>query len=583
MTKKNYIQALNIQVFPYEHSTYYQQEFPTLDKFTNRKDFILDPDQNRIAVAVELLNLEADDPDFVPYPINMAVELRQGEDIIASKDFTVCFSPGVKNMHSRLYLDYSDEELSDEVDYQIWVRTLRDRTWPIMSKTIRFFNAKQLSEYFTVRSAYVLKSGKKYRSLAEPETAYEDYIALDLENPNQPLDRIPELGGILYDNCGRTTETISYFDNFDVTTHRFRVLFPVKLMPEHHSGHVHFKFTIFGKKFGGILFSTSIADEEGEFKPEEFVEIKDYTYEKGLEVLRKRGDRLPEGANARKRLDELVGLCDVKRKLSDCDHLVRFFQMRRQQGLPAQSFPLHALFLGSPGTGKTTVAKLMGALMRDAGVLSKGHVVVKERSSLINQYYGSAEQRTHDAIEEAQGGILFIDEAYQLYAPNEPKDPGKDVIQSLLTVLADDQNRDIMVIMAGYTEQMLKMMEMNPGLSSRFPRSNHYVFDDYTPDELIEIARRYFASNAYQLSDEAEKALCKLLRSDYEHRQKDFGNARHVMNLIQTGILPSMARRIAQEANADRETLTLIQACDIPAPHFLDHPTIQHRTLGFAA
>lgn len=582
MTKTNYIQVVNIQVYPYEYSTYFHQDFPTLDKFTNCKHFLLDPDQNRIAVAVDLLNVEWMNPDFVPNSVNMAVELRLDDEVVASKDFAVCFSPGVEEMHPRVYLDLTDYELSTECEYEIWVRALRNRN-PICTKTIRFFKSGPIKDFMSIRSGYFYTSGQKLRCLERAETDYGDCFALDLANDQRCWNEIPELEGWLYDNKGNRQRLEAFYDDYDVKAKTFRAIFPVKLNPDLHSGHVYIEFSILGHVFGGLVLQTSMANEEGVFAPDEFVTIPGYTFEKGLTVLDKRGERTSKGSIARKELENMVGLGNVKRKLSDCDHLMRFFQMRKRQGLPVQTFPLHALFLGSPGTGKTTVAKLMGALLKDAGVLSKGHVVVKERASLINHYYGSGEQRTHDAIEEAQGGILFIDEAYQLYAPNEPKDPGKDVIRSLLTVLADEQNRDIMVILAGYTEPVLKMLEMNPGLSSRFPRSNHYVFDDYTPDELIEIARRYFMSNSYLLTPDAEKALCSLLRSDYEHRQQDFGNARHVMNIIQTGILPSMARRISQATAPDRDALSLIQASDIPAPRFLELPAPSHRPLGFAA
>ena len=265
-------------------------------------------------------------------------------------------------------------------------------------------------------------------------------------------------------------------------------------------------------------------------------------------------------------LDKMIGLGSVKEKLVTYEHLVRFNKLRRDSGLPTPSIPLHAMFLGAPGTGKTTVAKMMGKMLADAGVLSYGHVVVKERSKLIGQFYSNEEKNTLRAIEDAQGGILFIDEAYQLYQPHDPKDPGKFVIETLMTALADESKRDWMLILAGYPDEMKRMFDMNPGLKSRIPDSNIYVFDDYNDGELMRIAENYLERNQYTLTAEAREALTLRLRSDYEQRDKSFGNARHVVNMIETEILPAMATRVVKTGESDVKVLTEIQACDIPKP-----------------
>lgn len=265
-------------------------------------------------------------------------------------------------------------------------------------------------------------------------------------------------------------------------------------------------------------------------------------------------------------LDHLTGLRSVKEKLTVYESVVRFNKMRSERGLPSTASPLHAMFLGSPGTGKTTVAKMMGVMLHRAGVLSKGHVVVRERATLLGQNYNSEAEKTLDAIEKAQGGILFIDEAYQLYQPSDPRDPGKFVIETLLTALADDSNRDWMLVLAGYSEQMKRMFDMNPGFKSRIPDSNIYVFDDFTESELMEIAEKYLERNNYVLSDDARLALSRRLSADYVRRDKTFGNARHVINMIQTEILPSMAVRVINAGLSDDISLTEIQASDIPSP-----------------
>ncbi len=263
-------------------------------------------------------------------------------------------------------------------------------------------------------------------------------------------------------------------------------------------------------------------------------------------------------------LDDLTGLRSVKEKLQAYENLVLFNKKRQERELPTMRLPLHAMFWGSPGTGKTTVAKRMGMMLHQAGVLSKGHVVVKERSNLIGPFYSNEETNTLEAIEEAQGGILFIDEAYQLYQPDDPRDPGKFVIEALMTALADESKRDWMLILAGYTDEMKRMFEMNPGLKSRIPESNIYVFDDFSEDELMEIAERYLERNSYSMTEDARMALSSRLGDDYRNRSRSFGNARYVINLIQTEILPSMASRVASIDHPDTESLSLIRQCDIP-------------------
>ncbi len=280
-------------------------------------------------------------------------------------------------------------------------------------------------------------------------------------------------------------------------------------------------------------------------------------------------------------ISNFVGLKSVREKLSVYEKLVMFNKLRADNGLATPSLPLHAMFLGSPGTGKTTVAKRMGVMLRRAGVLSKGHVVIKERSNLLGPYYRNEATNTLQAIEDAQGGILFIDEAYQLYQPNDPRDPGKFVIETLLNALADESKRDWMLILAGYPVEMRQMFDMNPGLKSRIPASNIYVFDDFSEGELMEIAERYFARHNFTLSDGARAALSDRLAYDYKNRDKTFGNARYVMNLIQTEILPAMAVRVLSAAGDNMPSISEICATDIPAA--ITTVANNRRQLGFIA
>lgn len=280
-------------------------------------------------------------------------------------------------------------------------------------------------------------------------------------------------------------------------------------------------------------------------------------------------------------LDRLTGLRPVKERLATYERVVRFNKMRADNGLPTSPAPLHAMFLGSPGTGKTTVARMMGVMLHRAGLLSRGHVVARERATLLGQFYSSESEKTLEAIEEARGGILFIDEAYQLFQPGDPKDPGKFVIETLLTALSDPDSRDWMLILAGYPDEMRRMLDMNPGFKSRIPESNVYIFPDFTEPELMEIAENYLARNRYTLADDARAALRGRLAEDCARRGKNFGNARHVMNLIQTEILPAMAVRVTSEGLTDAASLTEIRLPDIPRVIPLQSPC-RHR-IGFAS
>lgn len=347
-------------------------------------------------------------------------------------------------------------------------------------------------------------------------------------------------------------------------------------------------------------FAESVEDSEKEFEAEDFDELLDSFIrneqaaladvpdveenadENGeAEMLKEEPQPAPgEHRSIVDSLSMLTGLASVKSKLAKYEKLVTFNKMRAENGLPVENVPLHAMFLGSPGTGKTTVARRVGLMLRRAGVLSKGHVVVRERATLLGQNYSSESENTLKAIEEAQGGILLIDEAYQLLQPNDPRDPGKFVIESLLTALADESRRDWMLILAGYPDRMRRMFEMNPGLKSRIPDSNIYEFEDFTESELMEIAERYFERNGFSLSADARDALAQRLRADYSHRDSSFGNARHVINMILTDIVPAMAERVVGESVIDKVILSEIRASDIPAQSVPD-PTPARRRVGF--
>ncbi len=268
--------------------------------------------------------------------------------------------------------------------------------------------------------------------------------------------------------------------------------------------------------------------------------------------------------SAWEQLDAMVGLDNVKESIRKMVALCSWNEKRVKQGSYSIKNSLHAIFLGNPGTGKTTVAKLLGEILKEVGALSKGHVVVKERASLITENYGGAEKMTKQAISESLGGILLIDEAYQLYPPNDPKDPGKEVIGSLMTAMADPKLKDWMVILAGYTKETLALLDLNPGLRSRIAPNNTFDFKDYSCEELMEIAENYLSSCAIKLTSEAREKLIIKIESDLANKDEHFGNARYIISLIENTVVVNLAFRTKD--TYDPDVLKTIEACDIPEP-----------------
>ncbi len=268
-------------------------------------------------------------------------------------------------------------------------------------------------------------------------------------------------------------------------------------------------------------------------------------------------------SDARKQLDELIGLKRIKEKIDALKEVNRFGMLRQRAGLSYKRASLHACFIGGAGTGKTTVAGLIGQIYKDMGLLSKGHVVYEERSTLIGRYYDSELRETERALRNAEGGILFIDEAYSLYVEDDPRDPGHKVIEALLTALSDEKNRDWMLVLAGYPDQMEKMLNSNQGLKSRV--SDVFHFDDMTKDELIEVADLYCRRNDFIMTAEARRSLESVIAHDYASKTKSFGNARYVNNLLEKQVVPAMASRLCGLKSLSKKQLMTIEKEDVPA------------------
>ena len=249
-------------------------------------------------------------------------------------------------------------------------------------------------------------------------------------------------------------------------------------------------------------------------------------------------------------LNEMVGLDDIKKSITTMANQSRFFIERIKAGFhTSNKATQHAIFTGNPGTGKTTVARMLGKIYHSIGLLSKGDLICADRTRLVGRYIGETEENMKAILEEARGNVLFIDEAYNLYEGTaDRKDYGAKVIDSLLTVLSQP-NPDMVIIFAGYEKEMDAMLNSNPGLMGRFPYK--YRFSDYDADQLMEIALHLFAKDDYILNDEAQVILHQRICDTLSQRTKNFGNARWVEQFIRNGIIPAMANRVTLDAVKD--------------------------------
>ena len=225
--------------------------------------------------------------------------------------------------------------------------------------------------------------------------------------------------------------------------------------------------------------------------------------------------------------EELVGLAPVKARIREIAALLLIDKLRNNLGITAGSPGLHMSFTGSPGTGKTTVGLKMADILYQLGYVQKGHLLTVTRDDLVGQYIGHTAPKTKEVLKKAMGGVLFIDEAYYLYKPDNERDYGSEAIEILLQVM-ENQRDDLVVILAGYKEPMDKFYESNPGLSSRI--ANHIDFPDYTVDELLQISKLMLEDQQYQLTPDAEVALTEYIK---RRKQKPlFANARSVKNAL---------------------------------------------------
>lgn len=256
-------------------------------------------------------------------------------------------------------------------------------------------------------------------------------------------------------------------------------------------------------------------------------------------------------------LDSLVGLQSVKKVIGEIQAFALIQRYRETVQLTCEPMVLHTIFTGNPGTGKTTIARLFSQMLKEIGILQKGHTVEVERADLVAQYIGQTAQKTREVLKQAQGGLLFIDEAYSLARGGE-RDFGKESIDTLVRAM-EDQRDSLVVILAGYPGPMVNFLEANPGLRSRFPVI--VDFPDYSDIELYKIALGMVGKREYTLTSHAQQELIREIRRLRNGDPETFGNARAVRNLVEQ-LIRRQAVRLVRKQDLTKGELSLITAAD---------------------
>ena len=595
----------DLKIRPYDSTSKIASEIPGAELFDNRNHFILFAHQTHVAVYMSIINKLALKSTSRGVKVGiLAVTLRDIDDddraVGARNIVNFAMSRSEFMRYERLDVYVPATDINPYHRYRVTVEAGR---MELESREIRFFALKELrlpTKWYSPLKGSVLIGWPEYYGVASPGSGLGNEAVVEFQLENMlpvEIHSLPEVEIALIRPDG---------------VEERQLLIPSRLSADDDDRKllsVRWSFDI-NHEVKGVycaclrcmtyVFATFLFSNEGAVveNPWTAEELKQRTVTDASmfgrafgDMVEKHGsvpDEMPDtteeapDGNKAPGLDDLVGLASLQQRMAQYTALVRFNRLREDAGFSSLSLPLHSMFLGSPGTGKTTVAKILGSKLRELGVLSKGHVVVRERATLIGKYYSSESENTLAAIEEAEGGILFIDEAYQLCQPDDPKDPGRFVIETLMTALADESKRDWMLILAGYTEPMQRLFDINPGLRSRIPQSNIFTFEDFNGPELMEIAEGYLRRNHFTLDEQARHRLCRRLSADYANRDADFGNARHVINLITTSIIPAVASRVSQLSDPDKEQLTTILPADIPAD--VPQPTYlrAYRRIGFA-
>lgn len=258
-------------------------------------------------------------------------------------------------------------------------------------------------------------------------------------------------------------------------------------------------------------------------------------------------------------LNSLIGMEEIKKSVVDLTNFLKVQKIREEKGLKTSKNALHSVFMGPPGTGKTTVARLIGRIYKHLGYLKSGHVVETDRAGLVAGYVGQTAIKTEEIIQKAHEGVLFIDEAYALSSGGF-NDFGQEAIEILLKRM-EDKRGELVVVVAGYPDEMEDFIQSNPGLQSRFNR--YFKFDHFSPEALLNIFKMYTYKADFNLTEDAEEKLTEIIERVHEKRHKSFGNARTMRNLFEK-IIENQANRIVEVTPVTKELLMIITEADVP-------------------
>lgn len=309
-----------------------------------------------------------------------------------------------------------------------------------------------------------------------------------------------------------------------------------------------------GTATGDLLSTMNEAEDAAKRLLKETAEKTNVLSSEAPKTQAERSPETPDLEELLAELDELVGLDKIKQNVKSLINLVKVRKLREENGLASPAVSLHLVFMGNPGTGKTTVARLIAQLYFAIGVLSKGQLVEVDRSGLVAGFVGQTAIKTSEVIKKALGGVLFIDEAYALANGNAENDFGREAIETILKAMEDNRD-DFVVIVAGYEELMEKFINSNPGLESRFNR--YFVFEDYNGSQLFEIFLSMCKKNQYVLNEECTEHAKKHFEDMYQQRDENFGNARDVRNLFEN-IVTVHSDRVASLAAPTKDDLMTI-------------------------